>query len=270
MKFIFAIGGSLFVLFFLWSFGPFGIVFFSNNVKLKLLTTICISGAIILIIHVYLLQKILFKKFTIGSTIIWFAWMTLMICISNFIIWGVMMNNSHMVWKYWYRALYQTYMVGLLPIIFIVILYNNYFLKKKIKFTNQINADLSKYQSEILGKFDITLTSINLREVLTIDSNSLLYIVSSDNYVEIHWLENGQARKSLLRKTLAETEKDIKRQCRNVERCHNSYIVNINQIKNISGNSGGYSIILNNIDFAIPVSRKYKNSFFKPMTSNTL
>ena len=117
--------------------------------------------------------------------------MNLMIGFSNFILWGVIMSNGQMVWKYLYRALYQTYMIGLLPIFIVVNLYNSYLLKNKIKFTNQINADLSKYQSEIRSKCDISLTSINLREVLTVDSNSLLYMGSADNYVEIHWLESG-------------------------------------------------------------------------------
>jgi len=81
--------------------------------------------------------------------------------------------------------------------------------------------------------------------------------------VELFWLENGNIKKILLRKTLSEIEKEIKRQWQHIERCHNSYIVNINQIKSISGNSGGYRIILNGIDSFIPVSRKYSNIFFK-------
>jgi DNA-binding LytR/AlgR family response regulator len=102
-----------------------------------------------------------------------------------------------------------------------------------------------------------------LREVVTLDSDSLLYIASADNYVELYWLENGQTKKILLRKTLTEVEKEIKKQFQHIERCHNSLIVNINQIKAISGNSGGYRIILNNIDSAIPISRKYKDNFLK-------
>ena len=73
IKFIYSIGGSLFVLIFLWTFGPFGIVLFSDIIKLKLLSAFCIAGAIILIIHIYLLQKIIIKKFTIKTTIVWFA-----------------------------------------------------------------------------------------------------------------------------------------------------------------------------------------------------
>jgi DNA-binding LytR/AlgR family response regulator len=114
------------------------------------------------------------------------------------------------------------------------------------------------------------LTSVNLRDVVTIDSNSLLYIATAENYIELNWFENGQTKKMLLRNTLAEVEKEIKKQFCHIQRCHNSYIVNVNQIRTISGNSGGYRIILNNIDFSVPISRKYKNDFFKLLTGSTL
>ena len=220
-------------------------------------------GSLVGVSHFYWLQNIFIKRFTIGITIVWLVWINLVVGLSNFIIWEIIMNNGHMVWKGLPTMLFQTLLVGVLPILFIIILYNTFYLKRKIRVINNINSDLRKYQSRIPAKSDLTFTSTNLREVFTIDSNSLLYIASADNYVELFWLENGNIKKILLRKTLSEIEKEIKRQWQHIERCHNSYIVNINQIKSISGNSGGYRIILNGIDSFIPVSRKYSNIFFK-------
>jgi hypothetical protein len=263
IKFIYSIGMPLFIMFFLWSFGPFGIAFFQDIVKLKLLSSICIAGAIILIAHVYLLQNIIIKKHSVWTTVIWLTWMVFVVGLSNFVIYFVQFNNGHLLWKYLPKMLFQTFLVGLLPILFIIILYNTYYLKKKIRAINQINSNLTSYQSIIPPKSYLTLTSTNLREAVTFDSNSLLYITSADNYVELYWLENEQIKKIFLRKTLAEIEKEIKRKWQHIERCHNSYIVNINQIKSISGNSGGYKILLNSIDFPIPVSRKYKDIFLR-------
>jgi hypothetical protein len=270
IKIIYSIGGSLFILFFLWAFGPFGIALFKDIDKIKFLSLICLAGAIILIIHLYLLQNIIIKKHTIGTTIIWLSWMTLIVGVNNFIIYMIFFNHGHLIWKGLPTMLFQTFLVGLLPVLFIIVLYNAYFLKKKIRLINQINTDLSTYKSKISDKSYLTLTAKNLGEVLTVDSNSLLYIASADNYVEINWLDRGRVRKTLLRKTLKEIEKEVKNQCQHIERCHNSYIVNINKIKTISGNTGGYRIIFNNIDFPIPISRKYKKHFFKQLTANTL
>ena len=263
IKFIYSIGGSLYILLFLWFFGPFGIVLFEDILKIKFLFSIFIAYTAILIIHLYLIQDFIIKKHIIGSTIIWLIWMILVIGFSNFIIYSVYFNDSRLIWNGLPAMLFQTFLVALLPTIFIVLLYNTYYLKKKIKIINQVNINLLKYQNKIPTGSDLTITSANLRNVISVDSSALLYITSADNYVELHWLEDNTLKKCLLRKTLTEIEKELQEQCNHIKRCHYSYIVNIHQIKSISGNTGAYKIILNNIDFPIPVSRKYKSSLFR-------
>ncbi len=260
IKIIYSVGCPVFILLFLFIFGPFGIVLFSDIMKLKLLTSICLSGAVILIVHIYGIQNFLIKKYTIGKTVVWLAWMNFVIGLSNFIIYEMFFNKGDLNWNGLPSMLFQTYLIGLLPILFIIVLYNNYFLKKKIKLVNQINMDLSQIKNETYDEFNLTLTSKNMREIITVDSNSVLYITSTDNYVEIHCLAKDQVKKSYLRNTLTEIEKEIKKQYNYFERCHNSFIINVNQIKTVSGNSGGYNIILNN-NISIPISRKYANRF---------
>ena len=250
-------GLFIFLLFLLLS--PFGIVIWSDFTQFKLIFLFCISGSFIGAIHIYLLQNVIIKRFTILSTISWLLWITLVIGFANFIVYMVYINKGIFLWKYLPNLLLSTFMLALIPTTLIILLYNTHYLKRKIRVVNQINSDLTKYQSRIATKSDLTLTSTNLREVFTIDSNSLLYMASADNYVEMYWLENEQIKKILLRKTLTEIEKEIKGQWQHIKRCHNSYIVNLNQIKSISGNSGGYRIIFNGIDSQIPISKKYNN-----------
>ncbi len=269
IKFILSVALPLFVFFFLWTFGPFGLIFFQNIARLKLLTDINLTGAVIVVIHVYFLQNIIIKNYTIGATIIWITWITFLIGLSNFIIYEILFNKSVLDWKGFPFMLYQTFLIALLPYSFIIILYNSYFLKNKIRVINQLNYELTGFQSNHQILADLILTSANQRDIFSIDSDSLLYIASADNYVEINWFENGQIKKMLLRNTLAEVGNAINRQVSHICRCHNSYIVNINQIKAISGNSGGYRIILDKTDFEIPVSKKYKNSFFEILKNNT-
>lgn len=270
IKFILSTGLPLFILFFLWTFGPFGLILFQDFVRLKLLSVITIIGAIIIIIHVYFFQNIVIKNYTIGVTIIWIFWITLLIGLSNFIIYEIFFNNPNFHWSGLPFMLYQTFLIGLLPYLFIIILYNTYYLRNKIRVINRINSELTGFQNNHQTITSLTLTSSNLRDVVTIDSNSLICVISADNYVELNWFENGQTKKMLLRNTLAEVENKINKQVSHIQRCHNSYIVNINQIKTILGNSGGYRIILNKIDLEIPISRKYKNRFFELLKINSL
>lgn len=269
IKIVLSVGLPLFILFFLWIFGPFGLVLFDDLVRFKLISVISIAGAIIIAIHVFLIQNIIIKNYTIGTTTAWIIWITFLIGLNNFFIYELFFDKSHFHWKGLPFMLYQTFLIGLLPYLFIFVLYNTYYLRKRIRTINQINSKLTNYQNKIQTKqVLLSLASTNLREVVTIDSNSLLYIASADNYVDLNWVENGQIKKMMIRNTLAEAEKEIKKQVFHIQRCHNSYIVNINQIKTISGNSGGYRITFYNFDFTIPISRKYKNSFFKLLANN--
>ena len=127
--------------------------------------------------------------------------------------------------------------------------YNSYLLKKRIRLINQINSDLSRFKSErAYVNGTISLSSSSLSEVFTVETQSLLYLASADNYVEVFSIDDGQLRHSLLRNTLYEAEKQLVKQSPAVRRCHNSYIVNLNRVKSVSGNEAGYKIILDGTD----------------------
>ena len=122
-----------------------------------------------------------------------------------------------------------------------------------------------------VGDFDFQKKCLNKMEDVGLQGRTVLFVSHNMQMItrlcsRAILLEKGQIKKCLLRKTLTEIEEEIKRQCQHIRRCHNSYIVNIKQIESISGNSAGYRIILNNIDSPIPVSRKYKNIFFKQLS----
>ena len=84
----------------------------------------------------------------------------------------------------------------------------------------------------------------------------LYYITSANNYVEIFYeKDNGHLNRLLLRSTL----KNIEEQNQSLPmlfRCHKAFIVNSQKIKNIKGNTKGYSLILENVNEHIPVSRQ--------------
>ncbi len=266
IKFIFSIGNGFFILIFLWLFGPFGLALFPSPVKLNLIFWYSLISSSISVIHVYLFQRFIIKRFTIGITIFWLFWIISVCGIGNFIIWEVIMNNGQLIWRSLPKMMGQTYLVGSLGCTFIIILYEKYYLKKKIRITNQVNTDILQLQRKDISTRLITITSLNLSDVITVDSDSLLYIVSADNYAEVNWLERGRIKKYLIRKTLTELEKELKKQCRYILRCHNGYIVNANKINSVSGNSGGYMIFIQGIVKPIPVSRKYKEAFFKAIS----
>ena len=110
----------------------------------------------------------------------------------------------------------------------------------------------------------IALRSVRLRGLLCpvefdphalVDAEQIgpLFVEADDNYSTVNWREENGIRKKLLRINL----KNIETQFSNsfTLRCHRSYIVNVNAISAISGNTNGYKLKITGTDFSIPVSR---------------
>ncbi|MEM9327322.1 MAG: hypothetical protein AAGA85_16770 [Bacteroidota bacterium] len=72
------------------------------------------------------------------------------------------------------------------------------------------------------SKATISLRGDNKRDVLQIVPDQLVCIVSSDNYIEVNFLENGILQKKLLRTTLSKTEKGFPF----LKRVHRSCLIN--------------------------------------------
>ena len=61
--------------------------------------------------------------------------------------------------------------------------------------------------------------------------------------------------KKLIRTTLGRIEQTLNNP--KLIRCHRSFIVNLNAIKHVSGNSRGLQLELTNMEVTVPVSRSY-------------
>ena len=109
----------------------------------------------------------------------------------------------------------------------------------------------------------LTLIADNEKDKLTLLTDELLFIESSDNYCTVVYLKNGQPTKPLLRSSLSRLEKQIM-QPHTVRkpfvRCHRSYIVNLDRVERVTGNAQGYKLHLLGGQFQIPVARQYNET----------
>lgn len=120
-------------------------------------------------------------------------------------------------------------------------------------------------RSEIEAKKDnnVTLIAENEKDIIELNIDYLQYIESADNYANIVFLDQNKLKKELLRGTLKRFEQQISQPF--VMRCHRSFIVNLNQVANISGNAQGYRITLKNNGTIIPVARNYGASILEKL-----
>lgn len=132
-------------------------------------------------------------------------------------------------------------------------------LTYKNNIIEELKSNINRYSNGIIGadKSPIHFLDENKVMKLVVTAESLLYIVASDNYVDIHYLSNGKITKYSLRNSMRSIEELCMQN--NLLRCHRSYIVNLKKIKIIQKDREEGLFAELDISGAphIPVSKKY-------------
>ena len=85
-----------------------------------------------------------------------------------------------------------------------------------------------------LPENEILLVGENKNEILQLVKDDLLFIKAVENYVEICFVDN---HKKVISKTFRQTLSNVAKQLPFLEKCHRSYLVNLDTIAAIIGNS---------------------------------
>lgn len=98
---------------------------------------------------------------------------------------------------------------------------------------------------------------------LVIASEAVIFIKSEDNYVQIHYMDQGRTRKFILRSSMRALEETLAKH--GLVRCHRSYVINPSFIKIVHRDGSGLIVAELNQDGyeSIPISRKYQDVIMK-------
>lgn len=99
-----------------------------------------------------------------------------------------------------------------------------------------------------------TLTGENKNEILRLKKDELLFIKAVENYIEICFVDKNN---KVISKTFRQTLSNVCVQLPFLEKCHRSYLVNIDSIQEITGNSQGAKITFLIGEKEIPLSKTY-------------
>ena len=147
-----------------------------------------------------------------------------------------------------------TIAIAILPAFLSTVLLENYWLRQNIEKASHIQTKVEKAVIKPVSK-EILIPSDNNNEWLKLDPAQLLFVESVDNYVNVHFKDNGENKKQLLRSNLKKLELEIQNEA--IVRCHRSYIVNLANIKSVDGNSRGLQLFFKDYDESVPVARSY-------------
>lgn len=256
-RYWFVFGIALFGLIFLWTFEPYGLynltTFDEKALAIGLYTGI---GLLLLIFQFFLLQNIFIRKYTLGITILWIILSFLIIGTSSFIINTFLYNEGRFYFSIFIYFQGMILSINIIPVILFVLIHYNLTLRKRLRMAVQINSSIqNKSQNTVKGQI-VVLNSENRNDKLELSLNSLLFITSVDNYIDVYYIDNRIIKHKLLRYSLAAIEQDNPN-IADLFRCHKSYIVNKTKIDSITGNAAGYKLRLKDYSDYIPISRKW-------------
>ncbi|MBN2519644.1 MAG: LytTR family transcriptional regulator [Bacteroidales bacterium] len=246
-------GCFLFWIPFIYLYGPLKFYTVNGYEKVKNILLFIVPCIIIVLVHFFIIQKYIFKKFTIGTSILWFLWIDLLCCICSFLINAFVYFDGYLSLIRFLRFTSVISFTTIMPAAIILLVH--YIIKLRLRISLFEIGSFEK-QIEFLQIFDN-----NNRRSVKIPIESILYISSADNYIVINYNDNNKKKHKLLRNTLSAVEEQLIKKNVDIKRCHKSYLVNLQLIKKITGNAAGYKIQLKGLDNPIPVSKSYKESF---------
>ena len=249
------------VIVFLFLFQPIEISSFSNKEIFYLVTGLAVSTFLVLTLNLIVMPSLFPKLFNSGKwdikrEIIWNIWIILAISSSDLLLYSKLLG----IFDISFTDIGRIVLLGFLPVAVLIIINQDRLLRSHLRSATLLNEKLigKKDHDEKLIQFE----SEYKNDELAIKPDSLYLIISSDNYIEVYYEREGAISKSIVRSTLTKAEQRVG-EYDFIFRCHRSYIVNKNHIKEIQGNSQGYKLYFENIESPALVSQKYIPDFKK-------
>lgn len=192
------------------------------------------------------------KKWSIGKHLAWIGYNFLSVAIANLAL-SVALSITNWSFSSFLSFLGITLLIGSMPLVLIIIYRQNQLLKANLQAAQGLQQASSDTTMSATTK--ISLSGNNTREAaIEITTQQLLYLEANKNYVHLHLL--NQDSPLSIRATLSGLEKQMTSHQQFI-RCHRAFIVNLDHIKSITGNSQGLQISLTGAPNVVPVSRSY-------------
>ncbi|MCU0461144.1 MAG: LytTR family transcriptional regulator, partial [Bacteroidales bacterium] len=241
------IGFGLFIFLFLFIFKPFGLTGLKPLQQLFLTMGFGAVTSVVLIVYKFLLEPFAVKmKWTLGKHMIWDLIIASSIGIANyfyiFLVFDQPFSIEYLLYSMWIAVL-----VGIIPVTV------SYIINYNMQYRNALKeADIP--EEKIFWDDEVRLTAGNERNVIKVNPREILYICSNDNYVTVVTIKGETLNKTTIRGTLMSVEEELSRNTRFM-RCHKCYIINLDYVEKVTGNSQNMKVRLRHTDELIPVSR---------------
>lgn len=234
-------------------FKPFGLVNFEPHTRYLLIAKYTGFPLLIWTTMLGLTSFISKKSHTIISSIGLLLLLTVIGGFTTYYIWANYFNYDFLNWNMLIQFEIMAVSTVFIPLFIIVIIHLNYTLRQRLHESKHLNKVISEEVELKPETYEIEIHSKEQNKTYSFNSCEIEYIQSQDNYIRV--VTNSNQKDILIRTTLSSADTQISSKCASIFRCHNSYIINMEKVIQVEGNSAGYKLYLK--DHKIPVSRKY-------------
>lgn len=143
------------------------------------------------------------------------------------------------------------YVTGIIPTMMLLLFLETTFYEHLFTQSERDNTQVAGNNN----RTQITIEDENPNKNIRLFPDEIVCVSSMDNYIKIKVQHNGEKKKPvILRSTLKKVERNISESDALI-RCHKSYIVNLQWVKEISGNALAKKCVMHIGDNIIPISR---------------
>lgn len=246
-------------------FQPFGLSAYKSSYKAVVLlgyggiTFASLAINLFVVTHVF---RKWFSVWTVGKEIVWLWWIIFTIGTGNYFYSSVNFSMFAGVKGFMMFQL-LTLIIGVFPVITLILISYNIKLSLNLKTAAQVNDLLIVKPNRAQVEQLVVLVADNGKDKLEVELSDLIYIESLGNYIQVSYYKEKKIAKMLLRGTIRRMEEETQQHPQLVK-CHRAFIVNLDYVERVKGNSQELRIVLKKVDGEIPVSRnnalKIKNA----------
>lgn len=250
---------------------PFGISQMTSDYKLLILMGYGVASFVALSITFYLLP-VLFSSYykeqtwTLGKNLLRMLVTCLLVAFCNWL-YTAWVYDLNLNWRLFCICMLWVTLLSPFPIILFLMWNRNLQLARNLREATEINTyiskDVSSEDKTISSEDDersskVLLFAVGTKEMLEVKADDFFYAEAEGNYVKVSYQseKDGKIVRKLLRATLKQMEEAVATSPF-IIRCHRAFLVNVQLVVKVDGNSQGYRLQLEGCQDEIPVSRAY-------------
>jgi len=255
---------SLFIGLFMVIFQPFGLNNLQVDYKIFVLAGYGLVTFLIQVIDLFIMPLLLpglyrSDRWTVLKEIVNLTWILFTVGLGNMVYssftMGFELNLNNII-------IFQAYTlaIGIIPITALTLIKQGYLKRKNEDTARAINDTLVPHAPTGHSEQSVYLTGESQKEELTVHAGDIHFIRSDGNYITIGYQKNNRFTQLLLRNTMKYAAEKLAA-FPFFYQCHRSWIVNLDRITRVSGNSQGLRVAVENFGEEIPVARKNAPEF---------